>query len=1601
MTTSPNPGQEPEPGTERRSRLGWRRAGFVLAGVVAIGGIAGGWWAWVFIHERLAPLIEQNLRQTLNRPVELGELETVSLNGLRFGKSEVPATETDADRLTIEAVDVGFNLLELITTRTLRLDVTLIEPDGYVDQAADGRWIETQIQSRDTEGFITTELNEIRIQDGNLVLAPYPPAQLPDETTSESDRVVARPLITFGDVGGVATFRNRNQQISYDISAQPGSGGTFRLDGSTDLETQATTLRVRSQDLLAAEVNLLVPLPVELTAGTLDTNLEVVFPQEDEPLALNGTTRFQDASMQIPNVPNIFSQGNGTLRFDGQRIALQNVRARYGEIPFRAGGSLHTQNGYDLTAQVPSATVAQLLNTFDLETPVQVTGNLRASLQLGGAIDQPLLTGTANSIQTARIDRVNFQNIQARFNLTPRALTFERISGNPVAGGEVVGSGRIDFGDRSGLVFDFAGRNVPGDTIARQYGFNNEQLRIGPVNADAQIFGPLGNFQTIVDWRAPGGTYPAQGEIAIANGVTQFRDTVLQVAGGVVRGSGSLVDRRWQAVVDASQIQLNRFSSDLRGLFGGNLRLSGSLDNNSPEAIQAQGNVRFSEGIGPLNRPLTADVRWLGDRVQVQQASAPGFRADGFILTQVQGEGAPSITGLDLNLALQDYGLNELPFTVPNSILVAGQADFNGRLTGTPASPNLNGALQLEDFAVNSIAFDPVLRGNVSYAGNQGLNLNLAGPQDQIQVALNAQNRPTSFLIQQDETIARGQGDGNRLTAELRNFPLLALNLAPAAQYGVGQVRGTLNGNFNLNIADLSNPQVVGEVAIANPALGYIDADSFTGQVRYINGVASLENGELLQADSRYLLAGTFDPRAQGSQFQGQIIADQGRVQDVLTALQIFELNDIGRGFQPPNYESAEAIVPTPVGNPNTSLLNQIRRYSEIIVLRQQQIQQREDASFLPDLSELEGAFTGQVDIAYAPQTGVALDFNIQGQDWIWEEYEVNQIVADGSFSDGVLTLLPLRFQSDETLLAFSGQVGGDAQSGQLRAQNVPAEALVDLFEVPLDIEGNLNANATLSGSIGNPQVLGEITLTDATLSDTAVQGARTIFGYNDARLNFDGRVVVADEENPLTVAGNIPYAFPFMTIEPDSDAISLDVDVANEGLALINLLTNQVAWQGGEGAVNLEVRGTLSQPLATGIATFNGASFTAQALPEPITNVTGIVRFNTDRIVVEGLEGQFSDGALASQGVIPIFSPLPRNSPDLANPLTVALNDIELNFKGLYSGGVDGQATITGTALAPVIGGDVLLSNGEVFIPDGSQTGTPIAGTGGAPTDENANPIRLNNLLLTLGNNLVVSREPLLSFVATGDLTVNGTLDDLRPAGVINLRSGQVNLFTSQFNLARRYPNTVTFDPDEGLDPYLDVQLVTSVLEVTRNPFDTLSPISSSEVADVSSSAEFGEVQTVRVEATVTGPASEIYDNLELTSSPSRSNAELIALLGGGFVDTLGRGDATLAIANLAGSAFLSNIQNLIGNTLGLSEFRLFPTTIVDDEERSSTFGLAAELGTDITDDISISLLQVLTAEVPTQYSIRYRLSDELLLRGATNFSGESRAVLEFRTTF
>ncbi|MEG5067394.1 translocation/assembly module TamB domain-containing protein [Microcoleus sp. B3-A4] len=1159
-----------------------------------------------------------------------------------------------------------------------------------------------------------------------------------------------------------------------------------------------------------------------------------------------------------------------------------------------------------------------------------------------------------------------------------------------------------------------------------------------------------------------------------ANGITANGDGQIRLAngGGIVNAKGRAESGNWRASIQGEQIALSPFQQafesqrqslqtgdvvsgaqnlpQLGGLFNGNINLSGLMGagTGAPplQNVRAGGSFRISE-LPFLKQPFEAVFNWDGKRVEIENATTPGLTANGFVNVELEGKGGPSISNLDLDVKLANFNLEALPaekvgflsaIADKNSSQqnppLRGNVDFTGSLTGTLAELSLVGDVEVRDLAVNQVAFDPVLAGSVNADAGKSVDLRLAGRQDKIEVALNQSFLPTSFLIQRGESVARGQTEGETLRVNLSDFPLAALNLAPGKEAGLGPITGTVSGQVNvpgwkmpLNPATL---QASGQIAIAQPAIGYIKGDSFQGEFSYANGSATLTNGLFRQGSGQYLISGNVQTGA-NPQFAGKVNVQQGNLQQVLTALQYFNLGDLARGVKPPVYGDSGDVQTVAVGEPEAPLIEQLRRLAEIETILQQQ-QAVKSSEKLPPLSQLQGTFGAEIAVAGSLQTGVQAQFNVKGDNWQWGQYVAEKFSIEGSFQEGILTVLPLEIRSGKSAIGFSGQLGQKAQSGQLRVENVPVEELAKLVELPfVDVTGNLNLRANLAGSLENPQATGELSLLEGTLNGEPIKQADGSFSYSNARLNFGGSALVTQTE-PIEVQGSLPFELPFAAVKPDSDQIDLRANLQNEGLAIINVLTPQVAWVSGQGQVQIRVGGTLQDRVAQGIANFENATVRAQAFPEPLTGLTGTVRFEGDRIRVEGIRGQLSQGQVVAAGVIPLSVPFAEGDVDAANPLAVNLDKLAVNLRGLYSGGVVGQVQARGTARRPQLSGNIELYNGEVFLrsPGGGTTelassssasDSPSTSSASPATDVSASPttevspsgatptspsfeVGLNDLRLNLGRGIRVTSAPILSFQATGGLTVNGTLDDLRPEGTIRLTSGSVNLFTTEFRLDRGYAQTATFVPGQGLDPTLDVRLATSVQEVTR--FRTPGTSVASEIADEPTS--FGNVRSVRIQALVQGRASQLAESLELRSSPSRSETEIVALLGGSFVQTLGQGDSTLAIANLAGAGLLNNLQSAITNATGLSEFRLFPTRIRGNEAQSASsssgagsLGLGLEVGFDITRNISASIIRVLSANQPTEFTVRYRLSDKLLLRSSSNFQGDNRVTAEYELRF
>ena len=1082
----------------------------------------------------------------------------------------------------------------------------------------------------------------------------------------------------------------------------------------------------------------------------------------------------------------------------------------------------------------------------------------------------------------------------------------------------------------------------------------------------------------------------------------------------------SFDSQHFQAILSPESVALNSFSSNLRGDLDGKIKIQGNLAQWQPHNLQAQGKIKLSQGLPGLERPLATRFQWQDDRLILKEVTAKNLIARGSAIASLDSLldadlSANLIQAVDLEVKVKNLAIARLFQAVsPQKITQTGKVDFDGKVRGSLKNPDIQGNLALQDLTINQIAFDPYLQGKIDKSIAKGLTLELRGKNDQLNLSLDPQFKPVSFNFQRKEMQVTGDREQNLLFVTAQQFPLALVkeiaiqsSLVTANTDSIKHLTpltGDLSGNFKVNLSDSSILGV--KVVIDNPHYGTLGGDRILGNLAYSQGVLTVSNSQLSLKNQNYPFQGKVSFNGQNPRFQGELALPESNVEEILQTLQIFRLDDLKRGLNLPVYQKAADLYGTKtkenealaeVGLPQSSIHRQLSYLSEINAQLKQQRQQRAENSPLPDLDSLRGQVAGK--IAFQGEIGGKIEtaFNFIGKDWRWANLQIENLQLQGNWQNGILTLEPLRLQTGKSLFVLTGKVGEESQIGELQLANIPLKPLASLITSlqGLDLDGSLNATISLAGNRSDPQAKGNLQIENVTVNQTQLQATAGNFAYQEGRFNFAINSILQQKTEPLILEGSIPYVFPFASLEPDSDRFNLSFKAKNEALSLIALATKgELRWLNGKGLVQLDVFGRIDPQTqilrgiqGEGNISLENATIAAQILPDaPLTQVNGNLHLDLNQLDV-AWTGQLGGGNLAIAGSLPLFKAIAQ-----ANPLTITFENSAFKLKELYQGGIKGNIQITGSVVEPDIGGNLNLFKGKILLgealPNLEQTG------------EINHTAEFKGLNLNLGEDIRIQRSPVLDFLATGTVTLNGNTGQLLPEGTISLKSGQINLFASQLRLAGGNENIAQFSPHRGLDPYLNLRLVSAATETNRNSLNA-SPLSSEINEPFSANSE--SLQMIRIQALVQGYASQLTQSIQLSSSPRRSQREIIALLGGGFVNTLGQEDSAIGLVNLAGSAVLGGVQGQIGEALGLSQFRIFPTPLINDKERttSNQLGVAAEAGVDLSNDLSVSIQKIVNTDRPPQWGLRYRLNENTTIRGSSNFADDSRGIVEYEQRF
>lgn len=1567
--------ESPEPTSSPKTR---RRAWWLLGGGFGVT-LAGGVWVWQGGPQHLAntwliPQAERQLTVTLGQPIQLGQIEGWSWDGVRIGRSQLGSPDSSSF-LSWQTTTVGLDWQGLLRGR-LPLQVRLQNVDATLRQLSNGNWY--PFPETDSEQDYPDL--KVVVDGGQLSLQPR----------NQQNQLLA-PIKVTAIAGEVQLSEGQRTRLDFSATFSTGQRGFIqgevRQGRDADLQLRGDRIAIPEiQRLLANAITF--PAIAEAGVGGGTVSLEV---RDQRFSAIRGSAQIQSTQLKVPESPVQLSQAQAKLDFQGQSVVITEGQGRWQDWQLQGRGQWNFDRGGDIqVATTPESTKARSpLPGLKLGGPLQAQLKIQqqqqtfngtiALIPAAGTTWQGLALGKATAQYQLDAERLQIQQgaiaIAERGQLTVQG-SVGRSPGIPL-------DLKADLrGLSSRQLLQNLGANLPGD------------LQLGALVASGQIGGSVDRPAAEIRWQTTAQDQTLQGQVFLTRQPDWQAVARVRTESGSVQAKLSTQGDRWQGDVQVRDLPLQLLAADLGGQVAGQIQISGSLSEPSLATLRADSRLALQnlewQGQRWADGRANLDWAWDGQQVALRNLSAAGIVAQGRVLPDVT---APN--QLQVAVRVQDLALQTLPIPLP----LQGDIRFQGSLLGNLQNPRLAGDINLAGVGWSAQRRRRDWQGNLNY-DSRGLQVALSTVDGNIRAQTDRLFQVQAFRWQQSGGVIEAKAEGADLRWQADNFSLAGLNLP--SDRGIPLVTsGRVTGDGRLNLRQGTGE---GTLSILRPRLGYVRGDRLTARFTLKDGWLDLPKAELIRDDSLYSLAGRVQLAGAG-EISARLEANRGNPQEL--AWFIRSLQRSGFLAEQPEFADAEAIASVPgINDTNTSIYQQLQRLSQIQALQQQQ-KAAQVLPSLPTIRQLNGEFNGAATLGGSWRQGLTADFSFQGDRWVWGDYRADRVLLKGAVERNQIRLEPFELQTGDTKLSFSGNFSEETQ-GELFVEGLPLAGVQQFLQLPVEMQGSLGLTATLAGRVENPQILGDLQLSNAILNGQSIQAEQTGFNVRDGRLTF-GFALAANDPEPVRVTGSVPLLFPFLASQP-SDDVQLNLDVRNSGLQFLSLLSrDQVQWQGGQGDVQLRLRGTLDAPILTGQARFEDASFSSALLAQPLTNLDAQIGFAQDRLRVESLNGNFNGGTIAAQGVLPLTKVLAPTDPDAATPITLALRDATVTLPDLFQGKTEADLQLLGSLLEPAIAGEIRVNQAEVKLPSPDRLTNLTSGSVESPPL----PVRFQNLRVALQDSVLLRSDPLFSFGAKGDITLNGPLDStLSPDGTLQLTSGQVNLFTSTFVLDRRQPSTVIFRPDLGLDPFLNVNLVASIPEFSGSTIQTGSDRVVLPFQDGSLDTGFGRFQLVRVRAQVNTLASNIQSSIELTSSPPRSERELLTLIGGGTVNSLANSGGGTVLLGLASQAILNNVQGFLNSALGERiNLQLFPTiTEVPDKDvqsialsgqSNSVLGLGGELGFDITDQLSVSILRVLTLDIPTQFNLRYEFTDNLSIRGTTDTAGNNRAVLEFNRRF
>ncbi len=612
---------------------------------------------------------------------------------------------------------------------------------------------------------------------------------------------------------------------------------------------------------------------------------------------------------------------------------------------------------------------------------------------------------------------------------------------------------------------------------------------------------------------------------------------------------------------------------------------------------------------------------------------------------------------------------------------------------------------------------------------------------------------------------------------------------------------------------------------------------------------------------------------------------------------------------------------------------------------------------------------------------------------------------------------------------------------GSLIINKLPLSTANIFLNKPRDFLGGIDIN--LFYDLDTKSFSSEIASNNSSIKNKKIIFDKGLVEFDNSVFDIDFSVLINDSEIPINIEGSIPI----------SKSDNLDLRLIGDGkfIELIDIFADEY-FTFKEGDVNLRIilKGTLNKPLLNGFVVINDSEI--DFFNNIIKDINSIIIFDFDSLEINNLQARAEDsGEIFLKGSLPFYS---KNDSEKAkiNLITKRFTLEKDNFNFL----IDSDIDLSGSFESPVLGGYLSFNNGFINLNSTNQNNKKRKNLI-RKEDKNDWPelywnneknieiisnetilnsvllgetlpnyldnLSFNNLKLKLGPDFKLQYSELIqAYLDTKlDLNINGKVGkDLNARGLIYLKKGRANLYTTPFKLDKNKDNYILFASRSGVVPFINFSLVSkvpdSIIPISENNQD--SNISSDLDVNATSSSlgsfGIGNSRLIKIEASYEGFLDQLSfadenRRIKLRSTPSYSRSQIIGLIGGNS-------------ANLINRAFISQLNNADAFSERF-QLSLYPAIIEDNDSLNNIFSnenldiendgqsysneefsseaWVAEIGLDLTDAINFAFQTVPGRDDISSLGIlTFQANPNLELLGSYDSNGDwkSQVQLFFR---